>query len=441
MDHCTTADRIKRSLLFRGSRALSVKQNRILNIFFGTVLAGTFLAMLGTLLYYVYAYASRSMGILSYDWLLGIFSDFVYIMNVSLEESPYVLENSSYPPLAICMLYPFALICKDVFAQYSSEVLSVDELTAEVVLHTEFWVAIILFVAICSFLVIALLTKLFRLEPVPALKLGVITLLSAPFVFTVMRGNTIYFALILVLAFLVFSRSEHLLVREVGYLCLVLAGLIKIYPLFFGVFLLHKKKIWASVRIGIYTVVLFFLSFLLFGGSDDLLPFINNLSGFASSEVRLIEPNNLSIASVLHRIVGVFSVSATETDAFQTFTLAVMLLVFAVATVPAIMTKNEFSRYAIVTSVIILIPSISYFYVLIFAILPFVQFIRDYEVMSARKRRFYSVVFSFLFLTVAILPQNYALHSAAIIAMLITECVSVFREYRPSPKKAAITEQ
>ena len=140
--------------LFSRSQPLSKKQNTVLNIFFVTVLTGTFLSMLGIILYYVYAYASLTAGDHGFDWLLGIFSDFVFIMNVSLEESPYLVEDSSYPPVAIAILYPFALICKGVFAKYSNQVLTVDELTSRVVLHWQFWVAFLLFFARSSVLVI-----------------------------------------------------------------------------------------------------------------------------------------------------------------------------------------------------------------------------------------------------------------------------------------------
>lgn len=441
MNQTAFTRRLYRSPLYRGCQPLSQKQNKLLNIFFGTVIVGTFLAMLGAVLYYVYAYAALSSGSHAFDWLLGVFSDFVYIMNVSIEESPYIVEDSSYPPLAIFMLYPFALICRGVFAKYASKVLTVDELTAEMVLHTEFWVAIILFVFICTVAIVLSVTKLFRLEPIASLKMAVITMLSAPFVFAVMRGNTIYFALIFVVLFLVLSRSENPVVREIGYLFLVLAGLIKIYPLFFGVFLLNKKKIWASVRIGIYTVVFFFLSFLLFGGSEDLLPFLNNLSGFASSGVRLEASNNLSITSLLHRAVGIFSPEAAQTDAFTVINIVILLLVFVAATIPAILTKNDFSRYAIVSAIIILIPSISYFYVLIFTLLPFAEFIRGYDGMTGKKRGFYITVFLLLFLMLLQIPQNYTLHSLAVIAMLVTECVSVAKERLAIRReKALVTE-
>ena len=123
---------------------------RIFNAFFTAITVGTFVAMLAIILYYVFAFASIYNGSSKFDWLLGIFSDFVVIMNFSLEESPYVVGDSSYPPIAIAILYPFALICKDVFSKFEFSELTADELTAEVIVYPEFWVAILLFFAICS---------------------------------------------------------------------------------------------------------------------------------------------------------------------------------------------------------------------------------------------------------------------------------------------------
>lgn len=413
--------------LFSKQEPLSPQQNRILNIFFYSVLAGTFAAMLGIILYYVYAYAALTSGNHAFDWLLGIFSDFVFIMNVSLEESPYLVEDSSYPPIAIAILYPFALICKGVFAKYSDMSLTVDELTSRVILHSEFWISLILFFAICSSLIIITVVGIYRLPQRAAIKTGIIIILSAPFVYTVMRGNTIYFAMIFLLLFFLLYRSENAFLRELGYLCLVIAGLIKIYPLFFGVFLLCKKKIWASLRIGIYTVTIFLLSFLLFRGMDDFLPFFDNLGGFMSNNLRLIAGNNLSITSILYKIFYVFSPAAADSSAFGNINLCLLIIVFLVATVTAIYTRSELARCAIASSIVILIPSISYFYVLIFMLIPFMQFLRSYDHLPKFKQILYLVLFLFIFFTPFILPKNFIIHSLAVITIFVTECAGVIK--------------
>ncbi len=409
--------------LFSRAIPFSAKQDKVLNIFFYAIFGSAFVSMLGVILYYVYAFAAKTYGSADFDWLLGIFSDFVYIMNVSLEESPYLIEDSSYPPIAIAVLYPFALICRGVFAQYASEVLTVDQLTSKVVLHPEFWIAMWLFFILCSLVIILIVTVQYRLPPKQAIKIGIIILASAPFVYAVMRGNTIYFAMIFLLLFILLYKNENAVLRELGYVCLVLAGLIKIYPLFFGVFLLCKKKIWASIRVAVYYVALFFLSFLLLeGGMDHFLPFIENLGGFAGNELRLIEGNNLSITSILFRIFYPFSVPDAV---FNAVNVAILVCVFAVATVTAICTRSDFSRFAIASAIVVLIPSVSYFYVLIFTLFPFMEFLRSYESLADSKKRLYTALFLVIFLTPLILTKYFILQSIAVIIMLATECYGV----------------
>ena len=404
-------------------------QNKLVDAFFNMILASALVSLIAALVYYVYAFAALSVGSHAFDWLLGAFSDFVYIMNVSLGESPYVAADSSYPPFAIIILYPFALICKNAFAKYAGVELTVDELSSRITLHPEFWIAIALFVIICSAATVYALTKLCGMPFKSTLKLGFIILFSAPFAFTVMRGNTIYFALIFTLLFLILEKSENAIIREIGYLCLVFAGLIKIYPLFFGVFLLCKKKIWASVRIAAYSLIFFFASFGLFRGTEDLMPFLQNLSGFASSDTRLSAPNNLSLSSLLNKLLDLFKID-TQNTYIQISIIAILFTLFVTSAIAAIITKNDFSRYVIASATVILIPPISYFYVLIFTILPFIQFIKEYERIKGVRKSFYTFAFLFLFLMPAMVAQNYIIHCILVIAMLTVELIGVFKSER-----------
>ena len=412
---------------------------KVLKYFFAALTVGTFVSMLGVILYYVLAFASLYNGSNSFDWLLGIFSDFVVIMNFSLEESPYVVGDSSYPPIAIAILYPFALICKNAFSKYSFTELTADELTAKMVMHSHFWVSIILFFAICSLLTILLVARLFGVKGKDKLTLGVIILLSAPFVFAVMRGNTIYFALIFLLAFLILKDQKNPFARELGYFCLAFAGAIKIYPLFFGVFLLKDKKIFASFRVAVYFGLISVFSFLMMKNSfDNFSPFLNHLGGFMSNELRLLGLNNLSMSAHLYRFLHLFIRSLdAESVLFSVINLSVLAVLFLISTVAAIATKSNFSRYVICFAIVLLVPSISYFYVLIFAILPFMEYLKIYASLSLPKRVFYFFGFMVLFLTPLILAQNFTFHSAVVIAMLIVELVSVFGELKNKKKLKA----
>ncbi len=403
---------------------------RIFNTFFTVITVSTFVAMLGIILYYVFAYASLYKGSSNFDWLLGIFSDFVVIMNFSLEESPYVVGDSSYPPIAIAILYPFALICKDIFAVYRYSELTAEELTAELTLYPQFWIALVLFFVICSVAIVLLTSRLFGLVGKDRLKIGVIIILSAPFVYAIMRGNTIYFALIALLLFLVMKDSENPFVRELALFFLALAGAIKIYPLFFGVFLLKDKKIFASIRVAFYFAMIFGLSFFFFGSDlNNFSPFLDRLGGFMSNELRLLGPTNLSISAFIYKFLHLF-VPKLSSDSliFTLINLSALIVVFAFSTFCAIVAKNDFSRYVICFAIITLIPSISYFYIIIFAILPFLEYIRSYSSMSMQKRIFYFAAFLFLFVTAFLLVMNYIVHSLVILSILTVEIISVIKE-------------
>lgn len=405
-------------------------QRRLIHRIFTITVAGAFVAMLGVILYYVYAFAALYNGVdnHAFDWLLGIFSDFVTIMDASLMDSPYVVGGSSYPPLAIALLYPFALICRNAFGAYAGETLTVDQLTSKIVGHFEFWVAFLLFFVVCSLAIIAILLAKYRLDTKSSLKLAITVLVSTPFVYAVMRGNTVYFALIFLLLFLLLYEHKNPVIREIGYLCLVLAGMVKIYPLFFGVYLLCKKKWFASVRIGIYFAIGSLLSFFLYqDGLGNLTPFLSQLGGFASETERLLSGKNLSISSILAKALSLFLSEPSGTLLFTVLNYTVLGLVFLLTTVTACFTRSSLSRAVIAAAIVILFPPISYFYVIAFMIIPFMEYIRAYETLSPKKRRLYTFLFCFLFFCPMILAQQYIFHTAAIILMATLEIKEVIQ--------------
>ena len=411
---------------FTASNALSDSQQRIVNFFFAATVVGVMTAMLGIILYYVYAFASLSNGSHAFDWLLGIFSDFVTIMDASLMDSPYAIGGASYPPFAIAILYPFALICKNVFAVYTGQGLTVDELTSRVVLTPQFWIAIVLFFLICTSLIVLAIVKIFRLDFKNSVKIGAIIIFSSPFVYAIMRGNTIYFALVFLLFFLLLKDSPNAFLREISYVCLALAGLIKIYPLFFGVFLLREKKIFASIRVAVYFCIGTFLSFFIYSaGLADFLYFMKNLGSFATDSHHLIAGTNLSLTSILYKLFEFISPSSGNGNVFSILNISILIVIFIVSSVIATITRSSLSRSVIASAVLILIPSVSYFYVLIFEIIPFMQFIKDYDYIGKKKRILYSALFFFLFFTLTILPACFILHSLAVFTMFAVECYSV----------------
>ena len=422
------------SSFFRDTSELSDTQNRVLNRYTYTIVSTTMVCMLGIMLFYVFALASMYHNQQSGPalWLLSIFSDFVEIMNFSLEETPYITgvgAGSSYPPIAIIMLYPFAYICKDVFAQYAHEAMDIDTLTSLVVRHVEFWIAIVLFFVICISAIVILASKLGKFGPIPSLKLSLIICCSSPFVYAIMRGNTIYFALIFVLLFLLLYNSDKPWLREIAYISLAVAGAIKIYPLFFGVFLLRKKKFFPVVRVAIYFLALFFISFKFFPEQQGAVgSFSENLQGFMFDPERLSCFRNLSITAMLYKLVALFSPVATESFAFAIVNIVILATTFTLSVIAALYTKSNFSRLVICFTIIILIPSVTYFYVLVFAIIPFIEYLRSYDSLDKTTQRLYGFMFMFLLLTPVLLPLIYLPHALIVLFMAGREILKVFKQ-------------
>ena len=158
-----------------------------------------------------------------------------------------------------------------------------------------------------------------------------------------------------------------------------------------------------------------------------------------SDELRLIATNNLSISAQLYKLLHLFIPRlSAESPVFSVINLAALLIVFAIGTYAAVATKSNLSRYAICFAVVILIPSISYFYVIIFALLPFLEYIRVYNTLGLGKRIFYFLAFMLLFITPFVIAKDFTLHSFTIIAIFIIEIVSVIRERLNAKKQKAV---
>lgn len=423
----------KKSIFFKNSIDISEDQTRLLNLFVYTMLTTTIISMLGVILFYAHSLAAMYNGVPSELslWLLGIFSDFVEIMNFSLDDSPYVDGvGSSYPPLAIAVLYPFALICKGAFAKYNGETFEdINELTSKIACHWEFWLALVLFFCISIFSIAYIASRICRFNFKNSVKLTLAIAFSGPFVYAIMRGNTIYFALIFVLLFLLLYKSENPVLREIALLSLAFAGCLKLYPLFFGVFLLKDKKIFASVRVAVYFALMFFIPFLFISGNEGgANPFVENLQGFMSDAERLLNFRNLSITALLYKTVYVFSHSAAESQAFDIVNLVILILVFLAATVLAVCAKSNFSRAVICTGIIILIPSVTYFYVLIFMIIPFMEYFKNYDSIPKKERIMYLALFMFIAITPIMIPQFYIPHALIVIFIMCYEGTKVIRK-------------
>ena len=132
-------------------------------------------------------------------------------------------------------------------------------------------------------------------------------------------------------------------------------------------------------------------------GLSDISSFGDNLGDCASDNNRLLETNNLSLSSLLYKLL--YFISFGDFSKFYLFNILLIGITFVVATVSTLITQDNFSRAVICSSTIALIPSVSYFYVLSFMIIPFLEFIKNYDRIRRYKQVIYKFFFMFLFFT------------------------------------------
>jgi hypothetical protein len=83
--------------------------------------------------------------------------------------------------------------------------------------------------------------------------------ISGPVLYVYQRANVAFFALVLLLFFLLYFRSEYRFLRELALLALALSANIKYYPAIFGMLLLKEHRWKDAARCAVYGVVVFAL--------------------------------------------------------------------------------------------------------------------------------------------------------------------------------------
>ena len=210
---------------------------------------------------------------------------------------------------------------------------------------------------------------------------------------------------------------------------LAIAGCLKLYPLFFGVFLLKNKKWFASFRVAVYFFAIFFSSFFLLKTDlANLFEFTENLGGFMSNETRLLGYNNLSISALIFKVLHIFIPSLSSSSTlFSVISITALVIVFISGTIAAVKTKNDLTRLVICACMVILIPSISYFYVIVFTVLPFLEYVKSCESIPRKRSMLYFLSFLFLYITPWAITRFFLLHSLLLISLLVYEIVRVFK--------------
>ena len=231
----------------------------------------------------------------------------------------------------------------------------------------------------------------------------IVTLLSAPFLYALERGNSIILALVLVLYFLKYYKSSQKIIRYLSYVALGLAVGIKITPAVFGILILRRQRLTESIIAIIIGLVTFMIPFsCLDGGIMALLHNIqyttsifqgisNNFPIFNSQQMTG-QGVYINVQNTFRFISRILNINLYEMGTFTN------VLVFSLGLIEALFVKSIrfWQLLFIITGLMILSPGFSCVYNAIFLVIPLLFLLTNNEV--SRKTDFiYIIAFTGIF--------------------------------------------
>lgn len=363
-------------------------------------------------------------------------SDMGQLLGYALAENPYTEGYSTmYLPLCFLLIKPFALICagRNEFSVISEIDVDSPQKYQQIlqynygVLHTpQFWIAAVSFYLIFITLCGIVLYKIVKWENRNNFILFYLAVvMSGPFAFGIFRGTNLFQGLLFVLLFLWLYRSPVKWQREIALVCLATAGVLKLYPLLFGALLLKEKRFFESVRVAVYFFILAILPFAFYENPlSTMKAYLINIVDFANSSDRINDTSSLSVYSFFTFIFSVFRIEGTSFARF--FCIGATVLTFALSVTVAIGSKSALKRFTAICCGIIAVPQVSYFYVLIFTVIPLFALIEEWNGLTVKEKVLYA-----LFYIACILPfvalRFYVVHTAITLTLLIIETIALVK--------------
>ena len=330
-------------------------------------------------LFYIISFASLVVCI-----IMGVLSNGVTVSNLLFNKDDVFMDffNSVvdcsgdaygesgviYPPLVV------------LFYKFCSMFFNIDSMKASEVRETSLGMIIFVCFTIVSYILFAKLIYKYKNGSFANKSLfAFFKLFSFPMIYLIERGNIIVLVLPLLLYFVNEYDSDVKYKRHLAYICLAISVAIKIYPVFFGLLLLKKKKNFKNILLCIfYGAVFFFVPFIFVGGFSQLGVLIHNIlytsSMFGSKGFgfKVSISNTFSLFGHVFNHVRLFETAGT------------MFLIITVLAGLFLILFNKWNEdwkiYAVISLIIILVPGFSYIYSVAYMIIPLLFFLNKKEI-------------------------------------------------------------
>lgn len=246
-------------------------------------------------------------------------------------------------------------------------------------------------------------------------------ILSAPLMYSVERGNFIIHTLICTLVYLRYYDDKTVWKRELALMCLAIATSFKMTPAVLGIFLIYDKKWKEIAHVIVYGIIFGLLPFLFFKGG-----FANIATMFQNMKLNL-DAYNSSEGCTLYASFLNMGLSGSEAlqTAFKYITYVICL--FFVVTAP--MLKGKWQRWLSILLVLLIAPSHSGQYCILYLIPAMISFLNEKEHAYAE----YIILIAFLLIMNPLqggawtkLDYHFSI-IVLVIYMLVLSAVTVFR--------------
>ena len=300
--------------------------------------------------------------------------DFFNIAAMLKIGNPYdfVEFGAFYPPLCYLIIQIFAAIIPFKKDDYASGYVFSREIKA-----SQAGLMVFIFYTVLSLIVLSyIIYKMVGKNEYEKIFLVISTLLFAPIIFTIERGNIIIFSLIFMLIFIYWYDNENKVKKEIALISLAISIVLKIYPIFFVIILLKQKKYKEMLRLLIYGIVLFFGPFLFFGGINTIGVFIKNIiTGVKVTEDNIDNPERtlyrVDFTSNLKSFANSFGQSLNPIFLYISIAIIIVILVFF-----AFKFTDNYKIFTCLALLSTLFTPFNYYYAAIFYIIPFCLFIK-----------------------------------------------------------------
>ena len=329
--------------------------------------------------------------------------------------------------------------------------------------------AFLLFIQIMPFLISFFIIAFLMIDGNQKRKLFYSLLLSFSglMLLTLERGNIIVYALIFTLLFVFLYHSEDVKRRYLAYICLAIAANLKLYPAIFGLLVIEKKD-WNGVIKCIGSFLLIYLisfllcciklpapklsvsiganqeiyaSFGLFKSIADMIKsvFVNVINGFKWGEGTATygAGMNLSIINLCKLgylfILKIQNLGMENAEIIRLYYVNHIVFYRVIACIFLIIgifsfffAKEKWKKWAIPAFLCFYIPPMSGMYVLMFMVIPFLDFINSEQ--ESLFDYLYSVVFAIIF-ALLIIPLKVDMVPYAVTGSFALQCMALLFMY------------